>query len=97
MNQALQKAQPHCEPEHMDSEDNLFVLYTSGSTGKPKGVAHTTAGYLLNATMVFVSLYLVFYAIHIYLINIVWFYRQRTQHSTFNMETFTVVLLIVVG
>jgi acetyl-CoA synthetase len=52
MEQALQKASPHCEPEHMDSEDNLFVLYTSGSTGKPKGVAHTTAGYLLSATMV---------------------------------------------
>ena len=35
-----------CEPEHMDSEDMLFILYTSGSTGKPKGVVHTTGGYL---------------------------------------------------
>ena len=35
-----------CEPEHMDSEDPLFILYTSGSTGKPKGVMHTTGGYL---------------------------------------------------
>ena len=38
---------PVCEPEHMDSEDPLFILYTSGSTGKPKGVLHTQAGYLL--------------------------------------------------
>jgi acetyl-CoA synthetase len=35
----------------MDSEDPLFILYTSGSTGKPKGVVHTTAGYLLQATI----------------------------------------------
>ncbi len=40
-----------CEPEIMDSEDPLFILYTSGSTGKPKGVLHTTAGYLLIASM----------------------------------------------
>jgi acetyl-CoA synthetase len=38
-------------PEPMDAEDPLFVLYTSGSTGKPKGVLHTTAGYLLGASM----------------------------------------------
>lgn len=37
--------------ESMDSESPLFVLYTSGSTGKPKGVLHTTAGYLLQATI----------------------------------------------
>jgi acetyl-CoA synthetase len=37
--------------ESMNSEDPLFILYTSGSTGKPKGVLHTTAGYLLQATM----------------------------------------------
>ncbi len=41
----------HCEPEHMDAEDPLFILYTSGSTGKPKGVLHTTGGYLLYAAM----------------------------------------------
>lgn len=40
-----------CAPEPMSSEDPLFILYTSGSTGKPKGVMHTTAGYLLCATM----------------------------------------------
>ncbi|MFP6806043.1 MAG: acetate--CoA ligase [Pseudomonadales bacterium] len=40
-----------CDPEHMDSEDPLFILYTSGSTGKPKGVLHTTGGYLLHAAM----------------------------------------------
>lgn len=40
-----------CEPEHMDSEDPLFILYTSGSTGKPKGVQHGTAGYMLHAMM----------------------------------------------
>lgn len=40
-----------CEPEVMDAEDPLFILYTSGSTGKPKGVLHTTAGYLVYASM----------------------------------------------
>ncbi len=35
-----------CAPEHMDSEDPLYILYTSGSTGKPKGILHTTGGYL---------------------------------------------------
>ena len=41
----------YAEPEVMDSEDPLFILYTSGSTGKPKGVQHSTAGYLLHASM----------------------------------------------
>lgn len=40
-----------CPPEPMGAEDPLFILYTSGSTGKPKGVMHTTAGYLLYASM----------------------------------------------
>ena len=44
---------PDCPAEPMDAEDPLFILYTSGSTGKPKGVLHTTAGYLLQASMTF--------------------------------------------
>jgi acetyl-CoA synthetase len=40
-----------CIPEPMGSEDPLFILYTSGSTGTPKGVLHTTAGYLLYASL----------------------------------------------
>ena len=49
--EACDNASADCEPEHMDSEDPLFILYTSGSTGKPKGVMHTTGGYLLQAAM----------------------------------------------
>ncbi len=45
------KAKPDCKPEKMKAEDPLFILYTSGSTGKPKGVLHTTAGYLVYASM----------------------------------------------
>jgi len=51
MTDLVANARPYCPPEEMDSEDTLFFLYTSGSTGKPKGVAHTTAGYLLWASM----------------------------------------------
>ncbi len=40
-----------CPPEPMNAEDPLFILYTSGSTGKPKGVLHSSAGYLLWASM----------------------------------------------
>jgi acetyl-CoA synthetase len=49
--EAMADASADCAPESMDAEDPLFILYTSGSTGKPKGVLHTTAGYLLYATM----------------------------------------------
>lgn len=51
--EAIESVSDQCEAELMDSEDPLFILYTSGSTGKPKGVLHTTAGYLLQATMSF--------------------------------------------
>ena len=47
----MAKAAMYCKPEEMDAEDPMFILYTSGSTGKPKGVLHTTAGYLLYASM----------------------------------------------
>lgn len=48
---AMKNASATCEPEVMNAEDPLFILYTSGSTGKPKGVVHTTAGYLLHASL----------------------------------------------
>jgi acetyl-CoA synthetase len=44
-------ADTDCPVEPMNAEDPLFILYTSGSTGKPKGVLHTSAGYLLFASM----------------------------------------------
>ena len=40
-----------CPCEEMGAEEPLFILYTSGSTGKPKGVLHTTAGYLVYASL----------------------------------------------
>jgi len=39
-------ASTDCPPEHMGSEDLLYLLYTSGTTAKPKGIMHTTGGYL---------------------------------------------------
>lgn len=47
----MSKASTDCMPEKMNAEDPLFILYTSGSTGKPKGVVHSTAGYLLHASL----------------------------------------------
>ena len=49
--EAVADVSADCPAEEMDAEDPLFILYTSGSTGKPKGVLHTTAGYLLGASM----------------------------------------------
>ncbi len=40
-----------CPAEEMEAEAPLFILYTSGSTGQPKGVLHSTAGYLVYASM----------------------------------------------
>ncbi|WP_306120327.1 MULTISPECIES: acetate--CoA ligase [unclassified Roseitalea] len=48
---AVRNEKPDCPPARMKAEDPLFILYTSGSTGKPKGVLHTTAGYLVYASM----------------------------------------------
>ncbi len=44
-------ASAECPPEHMDSEDLLYLLYTSGTTAKPKGIMHTTGGYLTQVAM----------------------------------------------
>ena len=49
--EAISKVDNECQSEEMDAEDPLFILYTSGSTGKPKGVLHTTAGYIVYASI----------------------------------------------
>jgi acetyl-CoA synthetase len=51
LHEEMKKQRSTCPVEWMSSESPLFILYTSGSTGKPKGVLHTTAGYLLYASM----------------------------------------------
>ena len=47
----IKNQETDCQISEQNSEDPLFILYTSGSTGKPKGVMHTTAGYLLHASL----------------------------------------------
>ena len=47
----MKSSSESCAAEPMQAEDPLFILYTSGSTGKPKGVQHSSAGYLLYASM----------------------------------------------
>tara|TARA_B100001564_G_scaffold350172_1_gene354235 strand:- start:138 stop:2057 length:1920 start_codon:yes stop_codon:yes gene_type:complete len=47
----IKNQETNCQISEQNSEDPLFILYTSGSTGKPKGVMHTTAGYLLHASL----------------------------------------------
>ncbi len=49
--EAMSNVDNEFQPEEMDAEDPLFILYTSGSTGKPKGVLHTTAGYIVYASI----------------------------------------------
>lgn len=49
--QTIAAESKQCQPAEMAAEDPLFILYTSGSTGKPKGVVHTTAGYLVYASL----------------------------------------------
>ncbi len=46
----VERQDPSCEPERMESEDMLYLLYTSGTTAKPKGILHTTAGYLVGVS-----------------------------------------------
>ena len=47
----MEKQSTECEPESMDSEDDLFVMFTSGVTGSPKGIVHSQAGYLLHVAV----------------------------------------------
>ncbi|MBK0326664.1 acetate--CoA ligase [Rhodobacteraceae bacterium F11138] len=50
-NEMALEADDYSKPAEMSAEDPLFILYTSGSTGQPKGVVHSSAGYLVFASM----------------------------------------------
>jgi acetyl-CoA synthetase len=47
----VDRQRPDCPPTPVESEHMLYLLYTSGTTAKPKGIVHTTAGYLLGASV----------------------------------------------
>ncbi len=51
LHELVERQSTTCEPEWVEAEHPLFILYTSGSTGKPKGVQHSSAGYLLWASL----------------------------------------------
>ena len=47
----VERQAPDCPPVALDAEHMLYLLYTSGTTAKPKGIMHSTAGYLLGASV----------------------------------------------
>ena len=49
----MEEQPTECEPESMDSEDDLFVMFTSGTgvAEEPKGIVHSQAGYLLHVAV----------------------------------------------
>jgi acetyl-CoA synthetase len=47
----VERQVPDCAPVALDAEHMLYLLYTSGTTAKPKGIMHSTAGYLLGASV----------------------------------------------
>ena len=49
----MEEQPTECEPESMDSEDDLFVMFTSGVEKTAKGIVHSQAGYLLHVAVTF--------------------------------------------